>query len=401
MSMHLLRLTLAILVVPALAIAGWYIARQPIYNLEKAIGHCASLEDTKLQCYQALLLQVLEERGLPVALELTALLFERDADFASQCHGNMHELGQAMYTRYVSEKRLELPSGTPYCGFGFFHGFFDELVLQEGDPEGAGRFCRALDTGSRQKDRTVISCFHGIGHGISDGTNPRSWGSEEEFVSPSLSICKQISRNERERGACASGVFNSLALAYRDPKYGFRASPDDPYAFCRSLGEEAFRRSCFDQMNSFALSGRTLQEGIDLVRRSVPTPYWRYAVNGLATTAVRDVFLAGGDVVPLSAVCASMPQEDAVHCIRSVVGGIFEFGQPSAEYKEAVRFCSSPMDFQEACVAGFISGITDSYTPDMQEKACALLADAVGDAQASSCASALAKRQMAETGRGY
>lgn len=371
-----------------------YAVKLPRLALEADMRKCAGAEEEKIKCYQSLILSVFDAQGLEKALSLVGQLYDTDAHFASQCHGNLHELGAAAYALYEKGKKLDLPPETSYCGFGFFHGFLEALILTEGDPEGAGDFCRNIGVDeSWSRGRSTTSCFHGIGHGITDGMDPSLWGKPEEIVIKSLSICKEIAHNDNERRDCASGTFNSLAILYRHPKYELHGDPSDPYAFCRHTKmEDPFTEACYSQMNTYVLLSRDFEEAIGLVQDTVPQAFWRHAINGLAVVAVRDTLFGKGELARLRDACTALPETETKYCVRDLVGGIFEFGQPEREYLQAIEFCEQTGPLMRACASGFSEAVAGFYGTPAQKRACASLGAVLGDSYKKLCSEIVSER---------
>lgn len=360
--------------------------------LKGEIADCAARGPQKLQCYETLLLSTFHERGLRGTLAAVGILYEIDQEFASQCHGNLHEIGAAAYRQYAAENALELPPETTYCGFGFFHGFLEELVIEDGDPQGAGEFCREIGSDA-QRGRSSTSCFHGIGHGVTDGMDPRLWGNPEHLIMQSLSICESIAATDIERKDCASGVFNSLALLYRNPNYKIYRAPEDPYAVCRGLPTSIpFTQACYDQMNIEVLAERTFREGIDVVQRTVEPAFMSFAINGLTSVAARDALFGKETLQELSTTCATLASTAAEQCIEGVVAGVFEFGKPGSEYEHAIELCLAMKDLRSACIDGYTGAVSAFYGTDMQKRACRAIAAKIEEISEKECSELVTER---------
>ena len=107
-----------------------------------------------------------------------------------------------------------------------------EAMLQEtGRLDKAREFCDYIDKKLRGKTWAMGSCLHGIGHGVTDGNDPRTKGNVMGTINPGLKLCEKIGQTDFEKKLCATGVFNSLAGLYSDPIY--KLNKDDPFLICR------------------------------------------------------------------------------------------------------------------------------------------------------------------------
>ena len=94
--------------------------------------------------------------------------------------------------------------------------------------------------------RSVGPCLHGIGHGVTDASDPRFYGDPYAYAEESLNLCDVIGRTEYEIKICATGVFNALAGMYLSTAYGLEVNADDVYEVCRGYERESFREACYE-----------------------------------------------------------------------------------------------------------------------------------------------------------
>src|SRR3989344_3749837 len=181
-------------------------------SLSSRVTRCEENGDQEQQCFEKLILEEARMRGIDAAFDALAFLYARDREFAAYCHGNTHELGGIAYESFKRQEDITLSAKTSYCGFGFYHGFMEALLFDSGDLAEARRFCEYVDEKLRSTAQGVsFACYHGIGHGVVDGSDPSLWGNASRYIEKGLVLCDTLGDVEEHKARCASGVFNALA----------------------------------------------------------------------------------------------------------------------------------------------------------------------------------------------
>ena len=297
-------------------------------------------------CYTDLINTVLKTRGLSAAFDVLAAAYDADTSFASTCHAVTHDLGKAAYEKFHRTGKFDLTNKVAYCGFGFYHGFIDALLVETKDYAEARAFCRAAGEefpypiGVAERN-----CYHGIGHGITDGNDPRLWGSAVEIAAPGLVLCDQVATSTLLRGHCYSGVFNGLAAVMTERKFKLDVG-GDPYALCEThTYTSLMKERCYTQFNahvySFANSNFTKALAVGM---SVANPEYRLvAIHSVARFAVHDIDLHTSDEAArrISSACNSLAAPYRFECIAGIIQGVFTYGTPNEEQSDAVRLCNS------------------------------------------------------------
>jgi hypothetical protein len=85
------------------------------------------------QCWEKLMLETLEKEGVESALNSIVYLSETEPLFLNDCHAYSHLIGEKAYRLYVEEDNFELTPATALCGYGFYHGFMETLLLTTGN----------------------------------------------------------------------------------------------------------------------------------------------------------------------------------------------------------------------------------------------------------------------------
>ncbi len=338
---------LPILTLTIVVLAGFFGLWRPYdskLSEERIVAECKGMtKKFKSLCYTKHIEETLSRYGLSASLELLALAYNADPDFASVCHGNTHDLGKAAHKIFKRTGAIDLTTQVSYCGFGFFHGFMEEMLVEEGSLDGARAFCRYVgETLGRDQQYAEGACYHGIGHGVTDASDPRVWGDAAKMAEPGLSLCRKVATTDEWRLRCASGTFNAISLLYRDPKYKLDAH-DEPYALCtRSEYSTSEKKACYAQMNTLVsyLAQGDLAKLFGYPAHITEKEYRNAAMESAATvvSSRRKKYSAE----QLIRACRPMPAELSEYCIRGLVGGILEFGTPGSELSEAFAFCESP-----------------------------------------------------------
>ncbi len=313
----------------------------------QVLRDCADAKNKPL-CYSDRIEAMIRTQGIPAAFDALALAYDTDPEFAGTCHAVTHDLGKAAYEEFHRTGKTELTSKAFYCGYGYYHGFLDQLLIDTNDLTEARSFCTYVGKNVPHPPPPEFaegSCYHGVGHGITDGTDPRAWGDELSIVQPGLAVCKKVSAgNNTWQSRCASGVFNALGNMYNDPKY--KVTPGaDPYDLCRKgkfsvIDSEA----CYSQMNTVAsdLTGGNLPR---MIAYSNTITNERYRIAALKEAVSYYVQMLKRKQQQLSATdmdhCADLAQPFQDSCVQGLVGGVYEFGSPERQVEEILAVCGA------------------------------------------------------------
>lgn len=340
---------------------------------------CSASEGRRIQCWQNQVEATLTTKGLDAAFEAIAALFATETDFAQSCHSFMHILGQAAYKKFAKHEEISLTQKTSYCGFGFYHGFLEAMVFQTGNIHGAREFCAYAEQQlSAQNSDAKGACYHGIGHGVVDGSDSRSWGDEEAVISPGLKLCEEVTDSEYFINRCASGVFNSLANLYFDPKYKLAIDPADPFRICRIQTKQYFKKPCYEEMNTalMRLANNDFSKAVGFLARIDESGYAGDAASSLAGVEAHGYYRSSDDFSRVVTVCRSLRGEVVSSCLVGFAAGLVEHSPPGEEGKAAVRFCGSEKLQEEeraACFSRVIWYLGVVTTKEKLQKICQTL----------------------------
>src|SRR4029077_10011559 len=96
-------------------------------------------------------------------------------------------------------------------------------------------------------------CYHGIGHGAVDGSDPRTWGKAEALIAPSLDMCKKVALTDTFLLRCGSGVFNSLAMMYSANQFNLVLDKSNPFLVCAEQPSRPLKSACYGEMNTLIM----------------------------------------------------------------------------------------------------------------------------------------------------
>ena len=394
---------------PSMRVSSWSIVALFVCGVAIAVGGSAyfyfrsdpaqiiapcKTSDNKPLCYASAIEDILRREGIPVAFDALAIAYDTDPDFAGTCHAVTHELGKAAYDEFEKTGQTELSSKASYCGYGFYHGFMDALYLETNDMEKARAFCAYVGENVPHPPSAEFaegSCYHGIGHGVTDGTDPRAWGSVMAIIKPGLALCSKVSStNDEWHMRCASGVFNALGNMYLDPKFKLQSDPD-PYALCRTdFFSPPERKACYSQMNT-ETAARGNNNLAAIVGYTNTIQSLEYRIVALREAVSLYVQVAKNEQKSLTLeharVCELPTEALREGCMSGLVGGIMEFGSPGQQYKEALQFCGMdgfPPGLREHCFSAIQANSKEYYTGEVMQYICTRIPQEYRDSVCSS-----------------
>lgn len=356
-------------------------------NIDSLIDQCRNEGYKAQQCLNDLVVRIAKEKGLDAGFDALQSVYFADSEFASSCHGATHELGSLAFDVYERGSELKLNDKTSYCGFGFFHGFIEILLQSGGNLAEARTFCEeTVSSLSGSLAGVASSCYHGIGHGFIDGTDPEAWGNELKFIQRGLMLCEDLTADPEYRERCASGVFNALAIEYDNPKYALRPNPRDPYRACRAQTNEWAKDACYDQMNGYiSRSYPVFSEALKIAEDSSERSFRATAIGAVAGYRPQMSLAGTRDVGEDVRDCMGLEREWRSVCAKSYAVGLIEFGKPKQEYIIATDACITVRDLASPCLEGVADATRLRLDPSLHPIVCAYIQDRAGDTQGGLC----------------
>lgn len=307
----------------------------------------------KEKCWDDSLEEILKKNGLDTAYKVYEKLYLEEPVFAENCHGFTHLIGDAAYQKYTRNEDFPVTSGVAYCSYGFFHGFIEAMMLKEGNLDQARNFCDYIQQKLGHETWTTGSCLHGIGHGVTDGYDPRAYGDEHALIDPGLKLCERIGKTDFEIQLCATGVFNALAIMYTNRKYSLTLNKKAPYSFCNQFTKPYIKHACYDDFKTlpFVIESNNFEKAVHYPEAIPEDKYAQDAMDNLSTYAVY-FMLKDENLDAAINTCHSVQKRLQVRCITGLGAGLMTSGIPNKEYTRALEFCQSPLlnaEEKDAC----------------------------------------------------
>ena len=329
----------------------------------------------KEQCWEAQIKETLDKQGLNSAFDLLANLYSIEPDFASECHSYVHILGTTAYEIFSKHQNLEISSKSSYCGFGFYHGFMEALLQKGGNIEDARKFCAYI--GDKLKNETSDAegaCYHGIGHGAVDGSDPRFWGDPQGMIAPSLKMCEQVAGNDRglhgKLYRCVSGAYNAIEILSMDPKYKITQISQNPFYLCPNQPFE-YKEACYTNMLPALLrfTGQDFTKSAKIIEQIKEDesiqPVFSEVMLSLFHEFIRvNLNIQDYNVKAGVSICRELSSRSHLPCIEGLSGGHMKYGEPTKEYVKGLAFCNSDVlqsDEKEVCFQYILSRLRIWY----------------------------------------
>lgn len=307
-----------------------------------------SPENLKQQCYAELLEKVSEKKGVQRGIEAFKQILSLRP---TNCHGLAHKLGEVTYEQYQKGEKFSLNEDTLYCDFGFWHGFMGELTKnKKNNPSEIKKFCHFVNSSLIDSASVVeSSCYHGVGIGsIEDPPDIKLWGNTNAIIDQSVRLCEAISDTGAQLSSCASGVFHGIIDIMTQNRFKFSFDKNNPLALC--IGRQDYQKECFMQLapklpNRFKNDLSALFKSLDSVDSVLRADMLYIAAASLIQNSA-----SVNQGSTLLQQCGQIPQDYQSRCIAGFVKGLFDSGEPSKEYTQALQFCKlAPDEHKKSC----------------------------------------------------
>ncbi|MBI5457510.1 hypothetical protein HY971_02170 [Candidatus Kaiserbacteria bacterium] len=297
---------------------------------------------TRALCWEGDITDTLEPKGLSAAFETFASLYAREPLFRGlNCHDATHIIGKAAYRAYADDHTIIDRRETSYCGYGFYHGFIETMLLNEG-PGQYGKvraYCDALKSGG-QLNNVSGACYHGIGHAAFDSVPGRLWGDATAMVENALDTCEKAALGKPERAQCGTGVFNAFAVAASAHSYKLAFEKTDPLGICR-VQRSLYQPGCYGEVGIGAIREQKLDRATSLqLIASFPDAAVEKALLGYVADEVKRS-IGTIDLRAFYRLCTSFSStKERSACMNGIIAGMREAGEPGKEYLLMFRYCA-------------------------------------------------------------
>ncbi len=349
----------------------------------RVVTDCTIEKNT--QCWEKMMLETLDTKGVEATFNQLVSLAQLEPNFSSDCHAFSHLIGERAYRLYVAKDNFELTPATALCGYGFYHGFMETMLLTTGNIDEARSFCKLVDEKlSGKASQASTACYHGTGHGAIDGSDPTAWGDVDAMMAPGFKICGLLAQNDLEKYLCDTGVFNAIEILSADAKYGLQELREDPFAMCNT--QLVFRREgCYANMMPLVMLkfGNDFQKSIDYVNANMidndVVAIDGHTVNDLTTIGLLFEYIRlYGDTDGYQEkgilFCHQQMEDDRLPCIEGISGGHLKYGKPGVEYVKNLEFCANPLlvsDEKDICYSYMLQHLSGRYDKEDTQSICA------------------------------
>jgi plastocyanin len=339
------------------------------------------------QCWEQLILETLRSEGVKATFDMVVNLSETEPGFANDCHGLAHLIGEKAYAQYVAQENFDITPATSLCGYGFYHGFMETMLLTTGNIDEAREFCRYVDQKlAGQASAAGAACFHGTGHGTIDGSDPTAWGDIDAMMAPGFKLCALLATNELETYLCDTGVLNAIEILSADPKYGISEIQTDPFPMCNKQIVSR-REGCYANMLPIVLkmTNNDFQKSMDYVNANMidhdVIAIDGNTVNDLTTLGLMFEYIrlygeTEGYQEKGIAFCRAQEEDDRLPCIQGLSGGHIKYGEPGKEYVKNLEFCAHPLltkEEEDSCYKYTLPRMSGRYNREDTKMICGLV----------------------------
>ena len=317
-------------------------------------------QSDQIFCWDKLLLETTLGKGVDAALKVFQNLYEDSPLFRLHCHKHAHTVGLEAYWQFAKGEKFSLTDATTLCGYGFFHGFMQELVSHGQNFQKAEDFCEsAAKALSPAGQRSSERCYHGIGHGLVYKYAGEQWGDEKNLrwiLDRSLGDCQNLIPSEYKYD-CNFGVFGGIeSFYYGQHGYKLQVKKEDPFWLCREQ-EKDLRPMCYDAFVPFVYGELKTEATLSFIKKISDTESRRAAIKHFGLVLYKyEKGIESENIEKYLTPCRST-NDEALHlaCIEGFAGGFIDSGKPEIAYLDALGFCGSSSlatEEQEACFFG-------------------------------------------------
>lgn len=363
---------------------------------DESVKNClaSSQDTTKGYCWAAEITATMQQDGLTAGFDAVHHYYEISPEFQNQCHDVMHILGSTAYSEYKKTGTHIARLETSYCGYGFYHGFMEQMLIElgRGYLREANSYCVGLLTDPALPSRgagesAAAACFHGIGHALFDSLPGDLWGEDEIMAARAIQECETVTEDEEWRTRCVSGVFNSLSIAEGSQTYNLSYQTKNPTALCRSQ-KASYQQSCYNELAVGYIHHANYSSAAALsFIQHLPGDAKYWGLMAFFDDRVRHD-LQGKTVLQLHEETMSFPEEkEREAVIDGVANALSSGGKPDEEYVQMLLYCSlfQPFDARGHCYKRTIDTLSTLYTTSTLTTIC----NTIPPADQTACASLL------------
>lgn len=298
-----------------------------------------STDTIQPQCWEAELDQLIAAGGLDAAFDAVRTWYQENDVFKRNCHDVMHLVGEAAYSLYLKDATATDRSEVAYCGYGFFHGFVETMLAEEGFQQFSRvrQYCESLENDALYE--SVGPCYHGIGHAAFDSLEGSLWGDAARMTNVSVAVCEQFLDDEFSQSRCASGVYNALANALSARTYELTFDGWVAYDLCRHE-KGAYQTFCYMELgNGYIRDFLWSREKEVAYLKVMPAAARIPTLVGYMDTEVRR-YIDTLSPVDFAGLCRDFDKgSDRDACAEGALIGLRGISEPGREREASQQFC--------------------------------------------------------------
>ncbi|MBI5613354.1 hypothetical protein HY947_00345 [Candidatus Gottesmanbacteria bacterium] len=273
--------------------------------------------------------------GSGASMEFLSNLYSRDAVFAQNCHDFAHIVGR---DTYLSFGKLMSPDADLFsiCGHGFYHGYMETLIAKQGGNVDINTFC-VEDGNDGELTRQQRACYHGVGHGYVTTHDLTSSQQIDDNIARGLLLCEKLDTREKIT-FCATGVYNGVSIAISSSNFIDR---DNPVGYCERQPRQ-YKDICYADAATLVVAARPrdFASQLFLAEKMREKEYVMTLVRNAASNHVKED-LGHDSLVEGLLLCSALSTSLAGECLSGFIDGVFEFGTPDLQYIEAFSLCKN------------------------------------------------------------
>lgn len=345
-------------------------------------------EQERVRCWVNFIQNVVLEDGPEKALDITKKLREEDPRFAVHCHTFVHNIGEVAYWKYVEDGKLLDSGKVSLCGYGYLHGFMQEIGHHDINfIANANKLCDFFTNDIDYEGYEEIveprdQCYHGVGHGLSFLFAPDYWEDEIKIVDKGLEACKKLAENPIDLNNCSYGLFGGLTGLYTGG-HGFKMEMDtqEPFGVCEAQPDE-FKEACYDSMVPalWVETERDLSAMVRYFSKVKDISHLGQAMYNFGDIVSPRFVLGETGEEDIISTCQSLRGSLSQRCIEGFSEGIIRNGFPETAPKKAEDFCNSELltsSQKDVCFGSFISEMKLAYSQEKFNDICSNMAENV------------------------
>jgi hypothetical protein len=303
---------------------------------------CETLpQKAQVQCFVDEIMEMARDIGITPAIDKARERLLSFPSLQNECHGIMHSIGEEAYELYKQGVPLDIDASIIMCTYGFYHGFINAAVLEEGSFKPAQAFCAYINEElSKQGIDAHSECYHGFGHAVVDDHVSTKYKTATEVADQALELCRTLAPSFTDFINCGSGVYNAIANIFLLKTFTWpEIENDDPLLFCAAQSEE-LKVTCYGYFARVLLDSRDgdLRKSLAAVEYLVAPEYKLGVIENVALLAT----LYKSDKADFEGFiqdCLTISAEIRGKCIGGLAVGIAQSAQTGLLFESASAVC--------------------------------------------------------------